>query len=222
MWKTHKKTLLITSLVILLPIVFGLLRWDCLPELVPSHWGLNGEVDGWSSRTQAVFLFPLLLLGVHWFCVLMTAIDPKNRDQSHKPITLVLWICPLMSLLLGGVTYASALGHALNVNMIVLPAMGVLFIVIGNYMPKCKPNYTIGYKLPWTLNSAENWVATHRVAGRVMILAGMLFVVAGFAPDDKVFLATLVLVLVIAMSPAAYSYWYYRTHESKAEETEQE
>ena len=69
MIKKNKITLIITSLITLIPIVVGLLLWDQLPEQVPYHWNINGEVDGWASKTQAVFLMPLLMLAMHWICV---------------------------------------------------------------------------------------------------------------------------------------------------------
>ena len=76
MIKKNKGALILTSLVLLVPILVGLLLWDRLPEQIPSHWGINGEVDGWSSKAFAVFGFPCILLAMHWVCVLISSADP--------------------------------------------------------------------------------------------------------------------------------------------------
>ena len=84
MLKKYWKTLFITSIVTLLPMALGLLLWDRLPEQLPSHWNVNGEVDGWSSKAFAVFGMPLILLGVQWLCALATCADPKRKNHMES------------------------------------------------------------------------------------------------------------------------------------------
>ena len=81
-WKKNKWTMIITSVIILIPIVVGMLLWDKLPDKVPYHWGVNGEVDGWATKSQAVFLMPLAMLGVQWFCAIVTQLDPKRQANA--------------------------------------------------------------------------------------------------------------------------------------------
>ena len=100
MIKKNKKTLLWTTAVMLLPVVVGLLLWNRMPEQLPVHWNAAGEVDGWGSRAMAVFFLPLFVLAIHWICFFATCADPKNKNVNGKPIKLVLWICPFISLLL--------------------------------------------------------------------------------------------------------------------------
>ena len=144
MIKKNWKTMLITSLVILLPIVAGLILWDRLPEQLPIHWNAAGEVDGWTGKAFAVFGLPLLMLGFQWLCVLVTGADPKKKNHSDKVLQLVLWLIPLLSVVLNAVTYMAALGTEVAMEMIMPILMGLLFTVVGNYLPKCKQNYTIG------------------------------------------------------------------------------
>ena len=210
MIKKHKWTLLVGSIVILLPILAGLLLWNRLPEQIPTHWGPTGEVDGWSSKGFAVIGLPAIVLALHWICVLATYLDPKNKNQNKKAMTLVLWICPVITVLLSTLTLGSALGWQPNVSMIMPVLLGILFMVIGNYLPKCTRNYTIGIKIPWTLNSEENWNATHRFAGKFWFVGGALLLPCSFLPTFWPAIALLVITLVIVIVPIVYSWRFYK------------
>lgn len=209
MIKENMKRLLLTSAVILLPILAGVILWDQLPDSVPIHFGPNGEADGYATRTVAVFVMPLFLLAFHWLCTLATAADPKNKNIDKKPLGLVLWICPMISLLVNGVIYVTALGIAIDIPMIFGLFFGCLFVVIGNYMPKCRQSYTMGIKLPWTLNDEDNWNRTHRFAGRLWTLGGLLTIVTAFLGDAFIFVF-LGLVLLMVIIPTVYSYLLYK------------
>lgn len=207
MIKKHLKTLIITSIIILLPIAAGLLLWDQLPEQIPSHWNINGEVDGWSSKGFAVFALPLILLGAQWLCCFVTGADPKKANHSEKVYQLVFWIMPVLSVVLFVLTYGTALGKAMPVEMIMPILMGLLFVVLGNYMPKCKQNYTIGIKISWTLNSEENWNRTHRFAGRVWVVGGIAILLTAFLGNFWIFFG---ITMVMASVPVVYSYLLHR------------
>ena len=207
MIKKHLKTLIITSILTLLPILAGLYLWDTLPEQVPSHWDVNGEIDGWSSKPFFVFGLPGIMLAFQWLCVLGTAADPKKANHSGKVLHLVLWIIPVLSIVLSAMTYMITLGHSVRVEMIMPLIIGLIFTIIGNYMPKCKQSYTVGIKIPWTLDSEENWNRTHRFAGRLWLVCGLGIMLTAFVGGFWVFL-TIVLVMVIA--PTVYSYLLHR------------
>jgi len=96
MLKKYRKTLVITTIVMLLPVLVGLLLWNKLPDQVPTHFGPSGEPDDWSSKAFAVFGLPLIILALHWVCVLGTCADPKKRNHAEKLQLLVLWICPVL------------------------------------------------------------------------------------------------------------------------------
>ena len=207
MIKKHLKTLVITSLLTLLPILAGLYLWNTLPEQVPSHWDVNGEIDGWSSKPFFVFGLPCIMLAFQWLCVLVTAADPKKANHSDKVLHLVLWIIPVLSIVMSAMAYMVALGHSVRVEVIMPLIIGLVFTIIGNYMPKCKQSYTIGIKIPWTLHSEENWNRTHRFAGRLWLVCGLGIMLTAFVGGFWVFL-TIVLVMVIA--PTVYSYLLHR------------
>lgn len=207
MIKKNWKLLVVTSVVIALPILIGVILWDRLPARMPTHWNATGEVDGWSSKPFAVFGLPGILLALHWLCVLGTAADPKKRNHSEKLLHLVLWIIPALSVVLGTVTYLTALGQPVRIEVLLPLLTGLLFTIIGNYMPKCKQNYTIGIKIPWTLESEENWNRTHRFAGRLWFLGGLLIIATSFLGNVWIFLT---ITLVMAFIPFPYSYALHR------------
>lgn len=211
MIKENKLKVLISSIIIVLPVLFGLTVWDKLPEKIATHWGPNGNPDAYSGKAFAVIFLPLLVLVLHWFCLFATQLDPKNKGQNTKVVALVFWICPAISVLCSGFTYLSAFDIEFNIGSICVAFMGLLFIAIGNYMPKCKQNYTIGLKIPWTLESEENWYATHRFAGRVWVIGGVILLPCAFLPIPVLPWA-LVIIIPLAVLPMIYSYMFYKKH----------
>ena len=210
MIKKNKGLLIITSLAMLLPMLIGLLLWDRLPEQMPFHWNINGEVDAWSSKTMAVFGLPAILLVFHWVCVFACCMDPKNKEYPPVMLRIALWICPGIGLLLSGLVYPAAMGHSMSVEIIMPLIMGLLFIIIGNYLPKCKQSYTMGIKLPWTLNNEENWNKTHRFGGKVWVTGGVVIMATAIIGSFWIFIGLMVLMMIL---PTVYSYRHYRKYE---------
>lgn len=212
MLKRNKGKLIISSILILLPMLFGLIVWDELPESMPIHWGADGKADGFSSPLVAVLCIPLLLLALHWIGLWITAKDNGKNDQSKKVVGMVYWILPLISLFACGMMYAAAFGYTVHMGAYVVLLIGVVFIIIGNYMPKCRPNRTIGIKIKWTLANEENWERTHRLAGKVWVIAGVLCLPMALLPVT-VFPYTMVsLLFVSVIVPFVYSYCLYKKH----------
>ena len=207
MIKKNLKTIIITSIVILAPILVGLMLWDKLPAEMATHFDENGIADGWSSKPMAVIGLPLFLLVVHWFCMAFTSVDPKRQNFSDKVILLVMWLCPVVSILGNGATYLYALDDSVNTTGIAMLAVGSLFIVIGNYMPKMKQSYTIGIKIPWTLDSEENWNRTHRLAGYMFMLGGMLIIISTFIQQFWLVPVSMVFIVFV---PMVYSFILYK------------
>ena len=207
MIKKNKVTLIITSLIMLIPILVGLLLWEKLPEQVPYHWNINGEVDGWAGKAQAVFFMPLFMLAMHWVCVFASTADPKSKNYHPKSILLVLWICPILNLVLNTMVYGAALGYAISVELVMPLLMGALFIFIGNLLPKMRQSYTMGIKLPWTLNNEENWNKTHRLAGKLWVGGGVVILSTALLGS---FWILIVVLLAMVLIPTIYSYCLYR------------
>ena len=207
MIKKNLKVLIITSIIILLPILAGVVLWDQLPDPMPTHWNAAGEIDGWSSKPFAVFGLPWILVAAQWLCMLATGADPKKKNHSDKMIHLVLWIIPVMSVVLHTITYLTALGYGVRMEVVMPVLMGLIFAIIGNYLPKCKQNYTIGIKIPWTLNNEENWNKTHRFAGWTWTFGGIAIMLTGFLGSFWIFLP---IALLMVFVPVIYSYLLHR------------
>lgn len=207
MIKKNLKVLMITSIIILLPMLVGLVLWNQLPDKIPFHWNAAGEVDGWASKPVAVFVPSAMMLALQWLCLLVTSADPKKQNHPEKVIHLVFWLIPLLTVFISALMYVSALGVSVRVETLMPILLGVVFIAIGNYLPKCKQNYTIGIKIPWTLASEENWNRTHRLAGWVWVGGGIVMMLSGFF---GIFWLTLVPAIIMVLVPLIYSYILHR------------
>lgn len=212
MLKKHKTGLILSSLLILLPMLVGILLWNRLPEAMPTHWGIDGTVDSTSGKAFAVFFIPVLMLGAQWLCLWITGKDPKNQGRNQKLQGLVLWIIPVVSLPIQGMMYAAALGTQLNANLLMPALFGLLFIFIGNYLPKTQQNYTMGIKIRWTLGNEENWNRTHRLAGLLWFLGGFALLFFAFLPQDLMLTLFFITLPAMTLIPIFYSYALYRKH----------
>ncbi len=215
--KINKLKLIISSLLTVSPILLGLLLWNKLPDPMPFHWNIAGEVDGYAGRGMAVFLTPIFILAIHLLCVFSTKLDKANHDQNEKVFSLVYFITPVISITVHGFIYAAALGYGIDVTVIMGIIFGIIFIVIGNYMPKAKQNRTIGIKIPWTLRSDKNWNATHRFAGRLWFVSGFVMLAASFLPNRIAIWVLLALILITVAVPTVYSYLFYKKEKRDSE-----
>ena len=208
MLKKNWLKILISSLVTLSPIAFGVIMWNKLPEVMSTHWGVSGEADGFSSRTFAVFGLPLILLALNFICIVTSFFDKKN--QGTKAQNMIYYIVPAISLFTNAMVYSAAFEKTWDFAAIIPLILGLLFAVMGNLMPKIRQNSTLGFKVKWTLQSEENWNATHRFGGKVMVIAGFLVMLTAFLPIIPMFFTFMAIILIAAFIPMLYSYLYYK------------
>lgn len=212
--KEYRKLIIATTLITLLPILLGLILWNRLPDTVAVHWSADGQADGWAGKAYAVFGLPCLLAAIHLFAVLFTLNDPRRKNINKKPLMLVFWLIPVLSLVTNGIVYLTAMGADIDVFVICFVLIGIVFIVFGNYMPKLQQNYTVGIKMPWTLNSTENWNRTHRLGGRLFIVGGILMILGGFSGgvlgEEGSLILVFGIILLCAVIPCIYSFWLFR------------
>jgi uncharacterized membrane protein len=209
MIKKNMKTLLLTSVIALLPMIVGIVLWNKLPDPLATHFNFNGKPDGYTSKWMTVFIIPLFLVLVEWVSAFFTVHSPKAEHISNKIFTLVLWIIPCVSLMMMITIYGYALGLKINMVTMANVFMGTLLLVIGNYLPKTRQNYVIGIKLPWTLDDEENWNKTHRFASRLWIIVGVVIMVASILNILSMVIA-FILVIAAAIVPMIYSFIFYK------------
>lgn len=196
MIKKYRWQLLAASLVTLLSGVVGFFVQSEQTGAVGFRWVIMG--------------LPLLLLALLWFGIWFTSKDPKGNEQNSKVLSLVIWIVPVLSLLVSGEFLALSLGNESVIGYIMPAFLGVLFILIGNYLPKCKQSFTLGIKLRWTLANEENWFATHRFAGKLWVIGGFLILPLAFLPVMAMLWVLLGIVALMVVPPVIYSRAYYQ------------
>lgn len=207
MIKKYKKTIIITSLLTLVPMVIGLILWNQLPEKIATHFNINNEPDAYSSKVFAVFALPALMLVFHLVCCFASSLDPKGSNYTDKMMKIVLGICPAVSIVTCSMVYLHALGKDVDMGFAASMLVGIMFIIVGNYLPKCKQSYTMGIKLPWTLNDEENWNKTHRLAGKLWVVGGVIICATAVFANFYVLMAVTLLMCVI---PTIYSYRFFK------------
>ncbi len=212
MIKRYKWTLIAASIITLLPILVGVIFWDRLPENMATHFGVDNNADGWNSKWVAVFVLPLLLAVLEWVCVFVTSHDPKSKNISGKAMGVVLWIIPVISLVANSTVYTYALGLRLDIGRVMMILFGIIAIIVGNYLPKSSQNFSMGIKISWTLNDEENWNHTHRFAGRLWVLCGVVMLLFSVFRFVWLFFAV---VLIMVLAPIIYSYCYYKKHKEQ-------
>ncbi|MGE4453563.1 MAG: SdpI family protein [Sphaerochaeta sp.] len=198
------KTLIITTIICLVPLLFSWVVYDQLPEQVPIHYNAMGEPDGYATKAFGAFGMPLILALLNVIIQIAVKTDPK-RDTSSKLYYITKWIIPILTLFMVPLTLLHALERPLHIENLVPLAVSILLLVVGNYLPKIKQNYTIGIKLPWTLGDEVNWKKTHRLAGWIWTLCSLLFILA-IILDIYVAWIFFTGLAVMVLTPLVYSF----------------
>ena len=207
-WKLTKWDYIYWFMAIV-PFIISAVFYTRLPDQVPTHWNAANEINGYSSRLMACFGIPAFMLAMAVLVNVSYFVDPKraNIARSRELRQIVRWFIVLLAILVQIITVSAGLGREINVGLLTSVPIGLLFIAIGNYMPRCYQNYVLGIKLPWTLANEENWNKTHHVAGFVWTAGGILMVVCGALGKSVMYF---VIVIAVILIPTVYSYLLYR------------
>jgi uncharacterized membrane protein len=197
--------------IILFVIAFSAYIYPFLPELVPSHWNAEGEIDDWSGRGFTVLFFPGLILAVYLLMTFIPLADPLKKNYESFTVPYY-WFRTLFVIFFSALyfyTIWTALGGNMNINYFVIPATSILFILIGAFLPKIKKNYFVGLKTPWTLASEENWNKTHAFGGKVFVAVGLLSLLISLFFKEAG-LALIAIILVAVTTIFVYSYLIFK------------
>ncbi len=205
----NKRTLILTSIVILLPILIGILLWNKLPDSMATHFNFDNAADGYREKWFAVIMTPFILLALHLIMAMIIAADPRKKNISSKVYGITIWIIPATSLALAIVIYPYNLGIHFNISLFIGIFIGITYIIVGNYLPKTRQNYTIGFKLPWTYANEENWNKTNRLSGVINIVIGILIIINAAMGLFNIFHSLLVAVIIGSLIPLGYSYFLH-------------
>lgn len=217
--KLFDKKEILPIVLILAIFAVGIYFLPQLPERVPTHWGVNGEVNGWSSKTFAVYFFPGLTVLVYLLLSGFPLLDPLKKNIEVFA-SLYFWFKVVFVLFMGGLfgaTIYAGLGYKINVAQYVMFGIALLFLFIGLMLPKVKRNYTIGIRLPWTLHSEEVWDKTHQFGGKLFIVLAILVAGSSFCPGVAAFWTFLGSLMALVFILMAYSYLEFKKLQKKNE-----
>lgn len=202
------KSFWLSMAICLLPVVLSAVFYNKMPDKVATHFGTDFAPDGFSPKWQAAFMIPSFMLVLNIFTWAVIEADPKKQGINKHLKSIIRWTIPILSLVMQSGIVMYSINENINIARFVPLITGILFIVIGNYLPKCKQNFTTGIKIPWTLASEENWNRTHRMAGKLWIAGGFVMTIYTFF---EIHIAVFVgMIFIVTVVPAVYSYRLYK------------
>lgn len=193
------------------PFLLGMIFYHQLPDTLAVHFDFQGRPDGFTGKNTALFLLPLGMTLAFIVMYFFTVKDPRHRNQNKTLNYFMFLTLPILNILLSALIIGVGLGREMRINYLITAAVGLLFTIVGNFLPKVKRNYTVGIKLPWTLHSDVVWEKTHRLAGYLWMLGGVIVMAASFlVPTSIIHYVILSSVIMMTGIPGVYSYIVYK------------
>ncbi|MCM3734564.1 SdpI family protein [Bacillus cytotoxicus] len=205
--KKHIFAIILISITILAWII----SWPHLPNTIATH--RSGDTpDGYSSKLNGMLSMVGIMIGTYILLNVVSKVDPKkeNYKKFSKSFAMITYSVLVVLFIANVDIIAAGLGYDLSINRFSGLLVGILFLVIGNYLPQCKPNYFIGIRTPWTLSNEEVWRKTHRFGGKVFIILGIIMCLSIFAPATWKSYIMLTVVLGGVVVTMLYSYFAYK------------
>jgi uncharacterized membrane protein len=205
------KTEIIPLFFLLLTFASAVYFYQHFPEVVPVHWNISGEPDGFGSRAMGAFTIPAVALFMYLMFVFIPYFDPKKDryEQFGKTYQVFKGMMVMFMALLYFFASMNVLGYNYRIDVVTPVMIGVLFIILGNYMSKIKPNWFMGIRTPWTMSSEENWNKTHRFGAKVFVLSGFLMAAMPFYPIWLRFWMFGVTLSILIFGTTGYSLYLY-------------
>lgn len=206
-----KKSDIYNVIIIACSILLTIIVYNKLPDLVPTHWNTMGEIDKYSPKAFGAFMAPVIMIFTWSGMKFLPKIDPrkKNYEKFDKSYSVIVSILLTFFLVIHAVTLLAALGYGISIEKIIPLIVGVLFIVIGNYLPKSKSNFFYGIKTPWTLSSEVSWRKTHSLGGKLFVVAGIVCILSSFLLNGNIkAVVFFIAIMIAAIVPIVASYFY--------------
>lgn len=203
-------------ILLAIPVIAGLILYPHMPDQIPIHWNINGEVDNYGSRLFGTFFLPALNILLYVMFLIMPKFDPKRANYSKFESSYIVmrYATHLLFLFLFAITSAAALGYDVNIGKLVPAGVCVLFIIFGNILGRVRHNYFVGFKFPWTLANEEVWKKTHQVGAKAMVLGGVFALIGTLATKGTVsFVIMMAGILLPIAFVTVYSYLLFRNLE---------
>ena len=188
-----------------------------LPPTVATHWNVRGTPDGFSSRAVAVAIIPGVILVITALFNVLPRLDP--RRENYTKFIGTYWLIAnavILFILIGhAMIIATGLGFAVKIDRLMPIGVGLLFIVLGNYLTRVEPNWFVGIRTPWTLSSDTVWRKTHRTGGWLMVVGGFVIAACAFLPHGAFLPLFIGAIVIVAVIPIVQSYilWKREKHD---------
>ena len=200
-------------LMIAAVVALSIWAYPHLPALVPSHWGISGQIDGWTPRLAYVLMMSGMMLGFYLLFLALPYLEPR-REHFHQSAVFYHMIRNVLMVFFAGIygvtLWAGLTGEPVAVDKIIPVAIGLLFILIGHYLPQIKSNFFMGIRTPWTLSSEENWHRTHLLGSYTFVIAGALFVLSPFLPVPLNFYLPMTGIIIAGFIPILMSFIWFK------------
>ena len=210
-----KKSDSYNAILIAAAVIVSIGVYNKLPEMIPSHWNIYGEVDGYTPKMFGAFLSPAIMLFTWAGMKFLPKLDPRKNNYEKFEKSYLITICGLITffMVLHLVTLSAAMGASVSVEKIVPVIVGLIFVLIGNYLPKVKSNFFFGIKTPWTISNEVSWKKTHRLGGKLFVISGIAIILSSFMINGKI-KGSIVLaaILVSSIIPMIASYFYAKSN----------
>ncbi len=188
------------------------ITWVHAPDRVPTHWGANGEVNGYGGKFEGILLIPLVAVAIYLLFLLIPKIDPARANYARfaGAYTVLRFTLLLFLTLIYFVVHLAIRGNRVPIETLIPLFVGGLFLVTGGVLRRLHPNWFVGIRTPWTLSSKRAWAETHRVGGWVFTAAGFVLILAGALRSTAVLIAAIALTGVGMLGTVVYSYFVWR------------
>lgn len=198
-------------LLIVLPFLMIAFFWGQIPETIPTHWNIRGEADDFGSR-WSIFILPIVNIFIFLLFLVIPKIDPKKKfEQFGKTYYILMNIMIGLMFLIFCILLLTVLGMIDNSTNWIMYLLVGLFLLIGNYLGKVRPNYFLGIRTPWTLENEEVWIKTHRFGGKLWVIGSVVMLLLSFFLTGTAFVvAFTIYAIVLGLVPMVYSFLKYK------------
>lgn len=199
-----------TLILVVLAFFESMYYYPKFPAQVATHWGSNGEVNGYMGKFWGLFLVPVITLVLYLFFMLLPRLDPKkNIPQFKKHFDNFILIFVLFMVYIHTLTIYWNLGHVFDMTIAIIPAMALLFFFLGTLLSNAKPNWFIGIRTPWTLSNDVVWEKTHQL-GATLYKVAAIVALFGIIWQKYAIFILIIPIIVVSFYLVAYSYFEYK------------
>jgi len=205
-------------LLLIIPLLAAFFVYPYMPDMVPTHWNTQGEVDKYSSKEFGTFFLPLLNIGLYVLFIVLPQLDPKRANYqkflgSYKIIRYSIHVFLILMFVL---TVIASLGYSVDIGFWVAAGVAMLFIIMGNIMGRVRHNYFVGFRYPWTLANEEVWRKTHQVGSKAMVIGGVLALIGVlFTENNGRFIILMAGIFIPTVLTTIYSYLVFKKISNK-------